>query len=119
MRIGGMRAVPQGDFQHLLRRGHFQVERQARGAVDAGQVLVANVAAVFTQVNGDPVAPAGCHDLGRADWIGMGATARVADGRNVIDVHAKAQGVQHHGFARLPGLIAGVAASSGGSSSGA
>jgi hypothetical protein len=49
----------------------------------------------------------------------MLAAAGVADGRDVIDVHAEAKTSRGHGFARLPGLVAGVAASSAGTSSSA
>jgi hypothetical protein len=87
--------------------------------VNPGKVIIADMAAVFAQVDGDAVTAACRDDLCRPNRIGMIATARVANGRNVIDVHTQSQALRYHGFARLPGLIAGVAASSGGSSSGA
>jgi hypothetical protein len=46
----------------------------------------------------------------------MIASARVPDGRDVIDVNAETE-LAGHAAARLPGLIAGIAASSGGSAS--
>ena len=52
----------------------------------------------------------------RADRIGMIAAARVPDGRDMVDIDAEAEGAGH-AAARLPGLIAGIAASSGGSAS--
>ena len=56
-----------------------------------------------------------------ADRIGMVAAARVTDRRDMVDVDAQAQPPRggRAQFARLPGFIAGVAASSGGSSSSA
>ena len=80
------------------------------------------MAAVLAQVRGNAVAADGCDDFRRAHRIGMIPATRVADRGDVIDVDAKAEalgGKGAHQAARLPGLIAGVAASSGGTSSGA
>jgi hypothetical protein len=46
----------------------------------------------------------------------MVAAARVPDGRDVIDVDAEAE-ARRHAAARLPGLTAGIAASSAGTAS--
>jgi hypothetical protein len=46
----------------------------------------------------------------------MIAAPRVPDGRNVIDVDAEAK-TTGHAAARLPGLMAGIAARSGGTAS--
>jgi hypothetical protein len=46
----------------------------------------------------------------------MRPAARVSDRRDMVDIDAEAEG-PGHGLARLPGLIAGIAASSGGSAS--
>ena len=70
-----------------------------------------------------PSAPASIASQRRADRIGVRAAARVADGRDVVDVDAEPQ--RSHRIvlspppasARLPGLTAGIAASSGGSAS--
>ena len=79
------------------------------------------MAAVFAQVRGDPVTAASRNDFRRAHRIGMVPAARVADGGDVIDVHAQTEaGAQlHHSAALLPGFTASLPASSGGSSSGA
>ena len=53
------------------------------------------------------------HDR-RAHRIGIGDAARVADGGDVIDVDAEPDALAHAARPRLPGLIAGSAASSGG-----
>ena len=55
---GGVRLVAQRDLQHFLGRRHFEVERQVGRRLDPGEVVVADVAAVFAQVRGDPVAAA-------------------------------------------------------------
>ena len=115
----GVRLVAQRNRQHFLGRSHFQVERQIGRGLDPGQVLVADMAAVFAQVRSDPIAAASSNDLRRADRIGMIPAARVTDRGDVIDVHAKAEAGHRHGFARLPGFTASLLASSGGSSSAA
>jgi hypothetical protein len=46
----------------------------------------------------------------------MVAAPRVPDGRDVVDIHSKAEAAGQ-AAARLPGLIAGIAASSGGTAS--
>ena len=80
------------------------------------KIGIGDVAAILTQMRGDAICTGfGSHQRG-AQGVGMQATARIADGGDVIDVDAEAQVVAH--AARLPGLIAGIAASSGGSASG-
>ena len=80
-------------------------------------IAILDVATILAQVRGDPVAAASRDDFRGAHRIGMIAPARVADRGHVVDIGAKAQPLDHYA-ARLPGLIAGVAASSKGSSSG-
>ena len=118
---GGVRRMAQRNRQHLVGRRHFEVERQVGRGLDAGEVVIADVAAVFAQMRGDAVSADRRDNLGRADRIRMIAAARVADRRDMVDVDAQAQPPRggRAQFARLPGFIAGVAASSGGSSSSA
>ena len=112
-----MRAVGEGDFQHLLGRGHLQIQRQIGRILNTADVRIADMAAVFAQMCGDAIAADTRYDFRRAHRIGMLAAARVTHGRDMIDIDAKAQtGGQD---LRLPGLIAGMAASSAGTSSGA
>ena len=84
-----MGLVGKGNGQHFLGRGHFQVQGQVSRGLDALEVIVADMAAVFAQVRGDAIAAHGGHDLGRADRIGMVPAARIADRCHVIDVHAQ------------------------------
>ena len=90
---GGVRFVAERDLQHLLGRRHFEVERQAGGSLDAGEIVIADMAAVFAQVRRHPVAAGACDHFGGAHRIGMIAAARVADGGDVIDVDAEAEPV--------------------------
>ena len=64
-----------------------------------------------------PSAPALGGDVRGAHRIGMVAAARVPDGRDVIDIDAEAEAMPRQAAARLPGLIAGIAARSGGTAS--
>ena len=106
--------MPERDSQHFLRRRHFEVQRHRQRRHQRGDILVANVPPVLAQMGGDAV----CARLGgqqrRFDRVGMRSPARVANGRHMIDVDAQAQmsgGSRHYYCFRLPGLIAGIAAS--------
>ena len=63
-----------------------------------------------------PSAPASAAMMRGADGIGMIAAARVPDGRDMVDIDAEAEPLGQ-AAARLPGLIAGIAARSGGTAS--
>ena len=73
--------------------------------------------AVFAQMDRNSVG-AGCFgNLRGAHGIGMRPAARVADGGNMVDVDPETQVTAHQASPREPGLMAGMAASSGGRSS--
>ncbi len=88
---GRVRLVAEGDIQHFLRRRHLEIERQAGGSLDAGDVIVADMAAIFAKVRGDAVAARACDDFRGAHRIGVIAAARVADRGDVVDVDAEAE----------------------------
>ena len=83
--------MAQRDREHLVGRGHLEVERQVGRRLDACQIVVADMAPVLAQMRSDAVAADRRDDLSRAHRIGMVAAACVADGRDVVDVDAKAQ----------------------------
>jgi hypothetical protein len=124
---GSMRLVTQRDGKHLAGRRHFEVERKIGRRLNPRQILVADMAAVFAKVRGDPVAAHGRDDLRCTHRIGMIPTARIADGGDVIDVHAKAEGIGAQGAGsvvlvhsfRLPGLVTSTRANASGMESGA
>ena len=60
--------------------------------LEPGDIVVADVAAILAQMRGDAVGAGGDRDLGGLDRIGMTPAARVAHGRDVIDVDAEADG---------------------------
>ena len=56
-------------------------------------IVVDDVAAILAQMRGDAVGAGGDRDLGRLHRIGMPAAARVAHGRDMVDVDAEADGM--------------------------
>jgi hypothetical protein len=67
-------------------------------------------------MRGDSIRAGFSRDVRSANRVGMIAAARIPDRRDVIDVDAEAESAGH-AAERLPGLIAGMAASSGGTAS--
>ena len=122
---GGVRAMLQGNAEHFIGCRHFEVERQADVADQRIEIGIGDVAPVLAQMGGDAIGPGLGSQQRGAHRIGVQPAARVADGGDMIDVDAKpqfmaAQRVEWRVHAaRLPGLIAGMAASSGGSASAA
>jgi hypothetical protein len=88
---GGMWFVSQRYRQHFLGRRHFEIQRQIDRMHDAGDIVVANMPAVFAEMSSYTVAAHGCHDLGCPYWIGMIAAARVPDRRDMVDVDPQTQ----------------------------
>ncbi len=118
---GGVRAMTKRDLEHLLACRHFEVQREVDFGHQPVDVAVGDVAPVFAKVSGNPVgAGLGRHDC-RAHWIGILAAARIPDRRHMVDIDAEASFSRSKGIAqaaaRLPGFTAGMAASSGGTSS--
>ena len=106
----------EGDGQHLLGRRHLQVQRQVDFGHQPVDVGIGDVTAVLAQMGRNSVRSGPGGGTGGPQRIGMRPAARVPDGRDVVDVDAEAQ-LAGHAAARLPGLTAGIAASSLGKSS--
>ncbi len=87
----GVWTVAQGDRQHLICGGHFQVERQVRLSSQAIYVGVADMAAVFAQMRGNAIRARLGGDTRGSDRIWMRPAARITDRRDVVDVHAKTE----------------------------
>ena len=83
-----MRPHLAGDRRHLGSRRHLQVERLADRGPNAMHIIVADVPPVLAQMDRDAVGTRGDCCLRRIQRIGMRAAARVADGGDVVDVHA-------------------------------
>ncbi len=98
----GTRLGAQRDRHHLIGGRHFQIERLCDFRFQPRDVAVADVTAVLAKIRGHAVRAGGNHQFGGAHRIGMQAAARIADGRDVIDVDAKSEvGNSRHGNALL------------------
>ncbi len=87
---GGVRPKLAGDADHLRRRRHFEIERLFDAFLEPQHVVIDDVAAILAQMRGDAVGAGRDRDLGRLDGIGMAPAARVAHGRDMIDIDAEA-----------------------------
>ena len=129
----GVRTDAERHVQHRLGRRHLEIQRLRDRRLEPAHVVVVDVAAILAQMRGDAVGPGFDRQQRRPNRIGNRAAARVAHRRDVIDIHTQPQlghgrtpcrrlarrgaGSVQPASARLPGLTAGVAASSGGSAS--
>src|SRR5690606_5552151 len=97
--------------EHLRRRGHLEVQQRRHLAAQRFDVVVADMAAIFTQVGRDAVSAGGFAQARREDGIRIAGAASVADGGDVIDVDVEA----NHGRPHLAGVTAptSIAASAG------
>src|SRR3982751_2053277 len=115
--------MTQRDVDHFLGRRHLEIERYLEVAHQARDVVIDDVAAIFTQMRGNAVGTGGLGETRRPQRIGQMAAARIAHRRHVIDVHSKTQrGMRGHTLlsqdevagirqlrARSTALMAGVA----------
>ena len=83
----GLRA--QRDLDHVVGRRHFEIQRLVDLGLEPRDVVVADVAAVLAQMRGDAVGARGHGELRGAHRIGMPPAPRIADGGDVVDIHAK------------------------------
>ncbi len=51
----GMRLGRKRDVEHLVRRGHFEIERLGNGGLEPRHVVVADMPAILAQMRGDSV----------------------------------------------------------------
>jgi hypothetical protein len=86
-----MRSRLQRDIDHFPGCRHFEIERLVDLRLQARDVIIPNMPAIFAKMGGDAVAARCDRKLGRTHGIGMAPTAGVADGGDVVDVNAKAE----------------------------
>ena len=86
----GVRADAQRDVEHGLGRGHFEIERLRDRGLEPPHIVVVNVAPILAQVRGDPVSARLDRNQRRPNRIGRGPAARIAHGRDMVDIDAKA-----------------------------
>jgi hypothetical protein len=93
---GGMGAQAQQDGLHLIRRGAFEVQRNADAGGQRLHVGIADVAAIFAQMGGDAVGARRLGQNGGAQGIGPGAATGVAHRRHMVDVDPQPQPAAPH-----------------------
>ena len=101
----GVGFVAQGDFLHLVGRGHLEIQRRRQDCHQPFDIGVADVAAIFAQVGGDAVSPRILGQFGGPDRVGRGAATRIAHGGDVIDIDAQSQFVLTHPSLLFAALI--------------
>ena len=88
----GVRRRRDGDVEHLLGRRHLEIERLRDRRLQPRHVGVVDVTAIFSQMRGDPVGAGVDGEERGAHGVGPRTAARIADGRDMIDVDAEAKG---------------------------
>jgi hypothetical protein len=84
-----MRFVAQCYFQHLFCRRHFKIYWQAYHRHDPGEIFVANMSPILTQMDRDAIPTSRLHNFYRAHGIWMIPAARITDRRNMVDIDAE------------------------------
>jgi hypothetical protein len=74
------------DPKHLVRRRHFEIERPRQLILEPRYIGIRDVAAIFAKVRRDAIGSSFNREMRGAKRIGMHATARIAQGRDVVDV---------------------------------
>src|SRR6478609_2507241 len=97
---GGVWTCFKRDRYHFVGCRHFEIQRFCDLAFQPRHIRVADVAAVLAQVCCDTVRPRLNRDHCGTHWIRECATARVAHGSYMINVHAKAKRRCHYPFTR-------------------
>ena len=87
----GMRAVTKCDFQHFVGGSHFEIEGTVELRLQPDNIGIRYVTAIFAQMRGDIIGACLHSEIRRPNWIGMNATARIANCSDVIDVDAEPQ----------------------------
>ena len=84
VRLGG-----EGDLQHLLRRGHLEVQPRLHHLAQDLHVAILDVPAVTAKVHGDAVRPRELGEDGRLHRVGIGHPPRLSQRGHVVDVDAE------------------------------
>src|SRR4029450_4090537 len=93
---GGVRAGIDRDPNHFFGRGHFEIERLCNLRFEAGNVVVADVPPVFTEMRGDTVGACLNRDVARREGIWVAPAASLAEGGHMVDIDAEAKMWSRH-----------------------
>ncbi len=93
-----VRAERRGDVEHLRRACHFEIQERAYRASQARDVVILDVAPIFAKVCGDAIRTCVLACEGSRHGVGFIRSARLPNGRHVIDVDVQTLvGCSHHG----------------------
>lgn len=88
---GRMRLRAHGNGDHVRGRSHFEIQRLVDLGLQSRNVFIPDMPAVFAQMRSDAIGSGRHSKLCRADRIRMPSATSVADGCDVIDIHAQAK----------------------------
>ena len=91
MRFGRKR-----DADHLVGDSHLEIQRLRNLRLEPRHILIANMAAILAQMRGDAVGAGFDRSERRSYRVGPRAAARIADGRDMINVDAEAKRQNRH-----------------------
>ena len=86
-----MRSASNGNPDHLLRCGHFEVQGLGNLACKPCDIVVVNVAAILAQMGGYAIGTCRDGDLGRTHRVRMSAAACVPHSSDMINVNSKSK----------------------------
>ena len=72
------------DVQHVIGHGGFEIQRHLNFSLQPDNILISNVTAIFTQMEGDDVCPSFDSQVGGRN--GVGAASGIAQRGNVINM---------------------------------
>ena len=75
--------------QHFIGERHFQIHARFDGGADGEHVVVADMAAVFTQMQGNQIGAVGFGQKRRFQRAGIHRAACIAHGGNMVDIHTE------------------------------
>jgi len=81
------RADTLGEGNHFLGRRHFEIERRRDLRTNTPYIAVPDVAAIFTEMNGNAIRPGFHRDACSFYRAGMRPTTRIAQCRHMINIH--------------------------------
>ena len=86
---GGIRPVRERQLQHLLHRGHLQIQRAVHRLAQDFEIPIVHVPAVLAHVQRDLVGAAQLGQRGRRHRVWISPAPRLPQRRHVVDVDAQ------------------------------
>jgi hypothetical protein len=97
---GRMRPGFQCDPKHLIRCGHFQVERCGDVGLEPCDILVVDMTAILAQVRRNAIGTGHHRQVGRVHGVRVVPAARISQRRHMVNIDAQSQiGNVYHGAA--------------------